>query len=155
MAHVDIWVDGSSLGNPGNGGYGCLMICEEKGLRKEFADGYLDVTNNQMELLAPIIGLSKLSGTNHTVSIHSDSQYTIDCMTKWYNGWKKKGMRTGAGKPVKNVELVEKLHALCEIHNPTWVKVKAHSGIPDNEVVDKLAKNAAELAENDFDVTNL
>ncbi len=136
-----IFTDGSSLGNPGPGGYG-VFIPEEKEDR-EFSGGFRKTTNNRMELLACIVGLEQM-GAPSSVALYSDSRYVVDGITKgWAKGWRKRGWRKSNGEPALNVDLWKRLLALCEKHDVCFVWVKGHAGNPGNERCDRLAVEAA------------
>lgn len=136
---VEIYTDGSSIGNPGPGGYGIVMQWKGKNYKKEFYNGYRHTTNNRMELIAVIKALEKLKKINQEVVIFSDSRYVIDAVEKkWVFKWKKTKFK---GK--KNSDLWIKFLKLFEIHNIKFKWVKAHNNHPQNERCDFLANNAA------------
>ena len=136
---VEIYTDGSSIGNPGPGGYGIVMQWKGKNYKKEFCNGYRHTTNNRMELLAVIKGLEKLKKINQEVVVFSDSKYVIDAVEKkWVFKWKKNKFK---GK--KNPDLWKKFLKLFEIHNIKFKWVKGHNNHPQNERCDFLANNAA------------
>ena len=138
---VTIYSDGASLGNPGPGGYGTVMIFGEH--RKELAQGYRRTTNNRMELLGAIVGLEALSRPC-TVDLWSDSTYVVHAMSKgWLQGWQKRGWKTSAKQPVKNKDLWLRLIAATSGHEIRWHWVRGHSGDPMNERCDELAVAAA------------
>ncbi len=141
MKSVHLFTDGSCLGNPGPGGYGALLVYN--GHSKELSQGFELTTNNRMELLAVIEGLKALSQPCN-VEVTTDSNYVKDGITKWINNWKKNGWKTAAKQPVKNVDLWKALDSEVNKHNVNWHWVKGHSGHPENERVDDLARNAAE-----------
>lgn len=144
MKRVAIFTDGSCLGNPGPGGYGAVL--EYQGQQKTLAEGYFTTTNNRMELLAPIKALEAL--TEHcVVDLTTDSQYVKNGINSWIHGWKKNGWRTSARKPVKNADLWQLLDTAVQRHTVQWHWVKGHSGHPQNELCDDLAREAAELAQ--------
>lgn len=138
---VTIFTDGSCLGNPGPGGYGAILIY--KGRRKELAEGYALTTNNRMELLAAIVALESLKEPCD-VELTTDSQYVRQGITSWLSGWKAKNWKTSNKKPVKNKDLWQRLDAASQAHDVNWKWVKGHSGHPENERCDELARNAAE-----------
>ncbi len=144
LKKVTIYTDGSCLGNPGPGGYGALLIFGKH--RKTMAQGFTHTTNNRMELLAPIEALNALSETCE-VDIFTDSQYVKNGINQWIFNWKKNNWRTSAKKPVKNVDLWKRLDSACEKHKISWHWVKGHSGQPENELVDDLAREAAESSD--------
>lgn len=149
---VTIYTDGSCLGNPGPGGYGALLIFGQH--RKTLSQGFVHTTNNRMELLAPIEALNALSESCE-VDIYTDSQYVKNGINQWIKNWKKNAWRTSAKKPVKNVDLWKRLDSACERHSLSWHWVKGHSGQPENELVDDLAREAAQsdalLPDHGFD----
>ncbi|WP_242521618.1 ribonuclease HI [Motiliproteus sp. SC1-56] len=138
---VRAYTDGSCLGNPGPGGYGVLLLY--KGHRKELSQGFARTTNNRMELLAAIEALALLNEPCHVV-LTTDSQYVRQGITQWISGWKRKGWKTASKAPVKNVDLWKRLDELAQKHQVEWHWVKGHSGHPENERVDDLARAAAE-----------
>ncbi|WP_421864207.1 ribonuclease HI [Motiliproteus sp.] len=138
---IQAFTDGSCLGNPGPGGYGALLIY--KGHRKELSQGYRLTTNNRMELLAAIEALAALNEPCQ-VTLTTDSQYVRQGITQWIHGWKRKGWKTADKKPVKNKDLWQRLDEQCNKHEVNWRWVKGHSGHPENELVDDLAREAAE-----------
>ncbi|MFD1007165.1 MULTISPECIES: ribonuclease HI [Oceanisphaera] len=148
MKKIELYTDGSCLGNPGPGGYGSVLIYNAH--RKELSGGYRLTTNNRMELMAAIVGLAALSDTCE-VDLTTDSQYVRQGITQWITGWKRKGWITSARKPVKNVDLWKQLDELCQRHQVTWHWVKGHSGHPENERCDDLAREAAENDANHDD----
>lgn len=139
LAHVEIFVDGACSGNPGPGGWAAITRTS-KGER-ERAGGAVDTTNNRMELTAAIIALEKLK-RRRRVTLYSDSRYVIDGATKWCDQWRKNGWRTAAKTCVKNVDLWERLDAVNRRHRIEWRWVRGHSGHPENERVDQLARAA-------------
>jgi ribonuclease HI len=134
---VDLYTDGACSGNPGPGGWGVLMLY--KGNEKEICGGEADTTNNRMELMAAIQGLEALK-RGMKVRIHTDSTYVKDGITKWIHSWKKNGWKTAAKKPVKNAELWQRLETAIERHDVSWHWVKGHSGHPENDRADALAR---------------
>ena len=131
---VEIYTDGACKGNPGVGGWGALMIF--KGVEKELWGGEADTTNNRMELMATIEALKNTEGG---LQIWTDSSYVKNGITTWIHGWKKKGWKTAAGKPVKNQDLWMELDQLRVGREVDWQWVKGHSGHPGNEMADALA----------------
>lgn len=136
--------DGSRLGESGTdggpGGWGYHAIFGDQIVEKSC--GYFKTTNNRMEILAIISFLEEFQEPTK-VTIRTDSQYTIDSVTKWIYGWIKNNWVTSQGQPVKNKDLFERLFKLVKFHTVTFEKVKAHSGIIGNERADELAKEAA------------
>lgn len=141
MTAVEIYTDGACKGNPGPGGWGALLRSGET--EKELFGGEPGTTNNRMELRAVIEALSALKRPCDVV-LHVDSQYVLKGMTEWLPGWKAKGWRTADKKPVKNVELWQRLDAAASIHKVRWSWVKGHSGHAENERADALARSEIE-----------
>ncbi|WP_105255132.1 ribonuclease HI [Pseudoalteromonas sp. T1lg75] len=137
---VEIYTDGSCLGNPGPGGYGVLLRYGEH--QKTLSQGYKNTTNNRMELLAAIVALESLKRPCH-VDITTDSQYVKQGIESWIDNWKKRNWRTANKQPVKNVDLWQRLDAARARHQVRWHWVKGHSGHDENEIVDDLARDAA------------
>nr|WP_249319264.1 ribonuclease HI [Pseudoalteromonas sp. BDTF-M6] len=137
---VEIYTDGSCLGNPGPGGYGVLLRYGEH--QKTLSQGYKNTTNNRMELLAAIVALESLKRPCH-VDITTDSQYVKQGIESWIDNWKKRNWRTASKQPVKNVDLWQRLDAARARHQVRWHWVKGHSGHDENEIVDDLARDAA------------
>lgn len=138
--HVDIYTDGACSGNPGPGGWGVVM--HWKGHVKELSGFELETTNNRMELMAAIQGVESLKRGVGQVRIHTDSTYVKDGITKWIFGWKKNGWKTAAKKPVKNQDLWQRLDAALAGYDVQWHWIKGHSGHPENERCDELARLA-------------
>lgn len=138
---IVIYTDGSSLGNPGPGGYGAVISSSDG--KQEFSGGFRQTTNNRMELLACIVGLERLE-TPSTVALYSDSRYVVDGITKgWAKKWRRKDWRKSNGEKALNIDLWERLLSLCDRHDVQWVWVKGHAGNPGNERCDQLATQAA------------
>ena len=138
---VHIYTDGSCLGNPGPGGYGAILIYGKH--RKEISEGFTLTTNNRMELLATIEAL-KLLTKPCQVELTTDSQYVKNGINQWIHNWRRNGWRTKDKKPVKNADLWQALDEVIQQHEGNWHWVKGHSGHPENERCDDLARNAAE-----------
>jgi ribonuclease HI len=138
---VVVYTDGACKGNPGPGGWGALL--RWKGHEKELFGGELDTTNNRMELTAVIQALSALK-SRREVAVYTDSVYVKDGITKWIHGWKQRGWRTADKKPVKNVELWQRLEALAAQHDVQWHWVRGHDGDPGNERADALANRGVD-----------
>ncbi len=145
---INVYTDGSCLGNPGNGGW-AFLIEEEKDIR--YRAGFeKNTTNNQMELIAAIKALEFLNKYNH-ITINTDSNYVKKGITNWIFNWKKNNWKTSTKQLVKNRELWERLDNLCEKKNISWCWVKAHNTNEFNNQVDELARKAAEsLTESSF-----
>ena len=136
MKDVVIYTDGACKGNPGPGGWGAFLRAGEH--TKELFGGERLTTNNRMELTAPIEALSSLTQPCN-VAIYTDSQYLRNGIGTWIHGWKARGWKTADHKPVKNVDLWQRLDALVQQHRVSWHWVKAHAGDPGNERADALA----------------
>lgn len=136
MKQVELFTDGACRGNPGPGGWGVLMNFGSAS--KELCGGAPDTTNNRMELKAAIEGLNALS-EDCEVTLYTDSKYVLKGITEWLTGWKAKGWKTAAKKPVKNTDLWQELDKANSQHKVNWVWVKGHSGHPGNEKADELA----------------
>lgn len=137
MTHpVEIFTDGACRGNPGPGGWGVLL--RYNGKIKELYGGEAHTTNNRMELLAAIQGLSALTRPSQVI-LTTDSQYVRKGITEWLAGWKRKGWLTADKKPVKNVDLWQRLDAVAQQHQISWHWIKGHSGHPENDIADALA----------------
>jgi len=138
---VVVYTDGACKGNPGPGGWGALL--RWKGHEKELFGGERDTTNNRMELTAVIQALSALK-SRRQVAVYTDSVYVKNGITTWIHGWKQRGWRTADKKPVKNVELWQRLEALAAQHDVQWHWVRGHDGDPDNERADALANRGVD-----------
>ncbi len=134
---VDIFTDGACSGNPGPGGWG--VILRHGDTERELSGGAAETTNNRMELTAAIEALEALKRPC-AVRIYTDSVYVKDGITKWITGWKRNGWKTAAKKPVKNVDLWQRLDAALGDHDIAWNWVKGHAGHPENERADELAR---------------
>ena len=139
LPEVELYTDGACSGNPGPGGWGALL--RFGAVEKELSGGEILTTNNRMELMGAISGLEALKKPAR-VKLYTDSIYVKDGITKWMKGWKAKGWLTADKKPVKNKELWQRLEAATHIHKIDWLWVKGHSGHPENERVDQLARDA-------------
>ncbi len=137
MAHIVIYTDGAARGNPGPGGYGVVMLSGKH--RKEISDGFKNTTNNRMELLAVIIALESVKDSGHEITVYSDSKYVVDAVNKgWVFGWQNKYFK---GK--KNVDLWQRFLRIYPKNKVTFVWVKGHAEIPENERCDVLAVEAS------------
>jgi ribonuclease HI len=134
---VDIYTDGACSGNPGPGGWGVLLRYD--GHEKELYGGEPLTTNNRMELMAAIMALESLKRPVKA-RLHTDSQYLRGGITQWIHDWKRKGWRTADKKPVKNVDLWQRLEAALARHAVEWLWVRGHAGHPENERADALAR---------------
>ena len=132
-----MYTDGACSGNPGPGGWGALLLSGKH--RKELSGGERDTTNNRMEMMAVIRGAEALKN-GCSVDIYTDSKYVMQGMTEWVEGWKKRGWRTAAKQPVKNVDLWQQLEKALDRHEVNWNWVKGHSGVAGNERADELAR---------------
>jgi len=141
--HVVIFTDGACSGNPGPGGWGAILRFGE--IEKELKGGENPTTNNRMELLAAISALEALK-RSAIVDLTTDSQYVRQGITSWIFNWKKNGWRTSDKKPVKNVDLWQRLDAALKPHEVRWHWIKGHAGHAENERADELAREG--LAEN-------
>ncbi len=133
---VTIHTDGACRGNPGPGGWGATLEHGDK--QRQLYGGELDTTNNRMELTAVIKALEALR-FKCQIELYTDSKYVLQGITEWMANWKKRNWRTAGKKPVKNVDLWQKLDALVIEHDINWHWVKGHSGHPGNELADQLA----------------
>ena len=135
----DIFTDGACSGNPGPGGWGAIL--RWRGTEKEMNGYEAMTTNNRMEMMAAIVALESLKRPLK-VRLHTDSQYLRDGITKWSKGWKAKGWLTAAREPVKNRDLWERLDQVRARHDIAFHWVRGHSGHPENERADALARAA-------------
>jgi len=147
MTKVSIYTDGSSRGNPGNGGYGAVLEYTDKDGRlftKEISAGYRLTTNNRMELMGVIASLEVLRKPC-SIDLYSDSQYIINAFNRhWVDGWIKNGWTRGRKEPVRNSDLWKRLVDDMACHSIAWHWVKGHNGHPQNERCDALATQAAD-----------
>lgn len=147
MKEIQIYTDGSSLGNPGPGGWGVVIIEKDK-IIKEIGGGEQNTTNNRMELQAVIEALRYICNKENLVKsviIHADSAYVLGGVTTWIHGWEKNGWRTANKKPVLNQELWKELISLVRDFKGDimWQKVKGHAGVVYNEKADEIATTYA------------
>jgi len=138
---VELFTDGACLGNPGPGGWAALL--RWGGVEKMLAGGEAVTTNNRMELMAAIAGLEALKRPC-SVQLTTDSRYVQQGIEQWLAKWRANGWRTADKQPVKNQELWERLAVACARHRIRWAWVRGHSGHPENERVDRAAREQAE-----------
>lgn len=138
---VEIFTDGACLGNPGPGGWAALL--RSRGRERLLAGGEDHTTNNRMELSAAIMALEALKRPCR-VRLTTDSRYVMQGIEDWLPGWRARGWRTAAGKPVKNQDLWQRLSAAADAHHVRWFWVKGHAGHVENERVDDAARAQAE-----------
>ena len=136
---VEIFTDGACSGNPGPGGWGAVLRCTG-GQEWEHSGGEAETTNNRMEMLAAVESLACLPFQTKIV-LYTDSQYLKNGMNLWLKNWKKNGWKTANKSPVKNQDLWQRLDDLTQKHSIEWRWVKGHSGHPENERADALARN--------------
>ncbi|MEP3638001.1 MAG: ribonuclease HI [Paracoccaceae bacterium] len=142
MPELFAYTDGACSGNPGPGGWGVLLRAmngDTIAKERELQGGEADTTNNRMELLAAIHALEALERSS-TITVVTDSAYVKNGVTSWIFGWKRNGWKTSSKKPVKNVELWQRLDIAQERHTVEWKWVKGHAGHPENERADELAR---------------
>jgi len=140
---VQIFTDGACSGNPGPGGWGAIL--RFRGVEKELSGGEADTTNNRMEMMAVIAGLSALTRPC-TVEVYTDSQYVQKGISEWVKGWKARGWKTADRKPVKNEDLWKRLDEIAATHRVSWHWVKGHAGHAENERADALAREGLQRA---------
>ena len=136
---VVMYTDGACRGNPGPGGWGVSL--RYNGHNKTLYGSEKETTNNRMELMAAIKGLGALT-RRCQVELYTDSKYVLQGITEWMPDWKKRGWKTAAKKPVKNVDLWQRLDAAVQSHDVAWYWVKGHTGEEGNEQADALANQA-------------
>lgn len=141
MSKVEIFADGACKGNPGTGGWGALLVAD--GHEKEIFGGELNTTNNRMELRAVIEALGTLNRPCE-VTLYTDSQYVQKGISEWIHGWKARGWKTASKEPVKNADLWRALDAAAARHQVKWLWVRGHSGHPENERADALARRGVD-----------
>ncbi|WP_085784680.1 ribonuclease HI [Candidatus Nucleicultrix amoebiphila] len=137
---IEIFTDGACSGNPGPGGWG--VIIRRPDGEEEYAGGEAETTNNRMELMAAIKAFEILGTSPFHLVFHTDSKYLKDGITQWLPKWKENGWKTYNNKPVKNIDLWQRLDELSAPHKVEWHWVKGHNEHPENERADVLAKNA-------------
>jgi len=139
LSAVEIHTDGACQGNPGPGGWG--VVLSSQGQTRELSGAERDTTNNRMELMAAIVALETLTRPAR-IDLYTDSRYVRDGITTWIHDWKRRNWRTAAKKPVKNVDLWQRLAAALARHEVAFHWVKGHSGNAGNERADALARDA-------------
>ncbi|WMY97462.1 MAG: ribonuclease HI [Arsenophonus sp.] len=148
MKKIEIFTDGSCLGNPGPGG--CGIILKYHKYKKIYSRGYFYTTNNRMELIAAITAIKMLKEKS-AITLTTDSQYLYLGITKWIYNWENKKWKRNKKKSVLNIDLWKKLKKLITKHQITWKWIKGHSGYLENEECNKLANLAAiNPTENDL-----
>jgi ribonuclease HI len=136
---VEIFTDGACSGNPGPGGWGAILRFGDT--EREICGGEAETTNNRMELMAAIVGLESLTRPCNVI-VYTDSKYVLEGITSWMVNWKSRGWKTATKKPVKNVELWQRLDAATDSHDISWQWIKGHTGDEGNEMADALANQA-------------
>ncbi|MXU63970.1 ribonuclease HI [Oceanomicrobium pacificus] len=142
MTTLTAYTDGACSGNPGPGGWGVLLQATRDGKivkSRELKGGEAETTNNRMELMAAITALETLERPS-ALTVVTDSAYVKNGVSGWIHGWKRNGWRTSSKKPVKNVDLWQRLDEAQARHQVTWEWVKGHAGHPENERADELAR---------------
>ena len=135
-----IYTDGACSGNPGPGGWGAVILSEEKN-ETNISGKEKSTTNNRMELMAPIMALRKIKKASKII-VYTDSIYLKNGITTWIKNWEKNGWKSANKKPVKNKDLWVTLNKLSKVHVIDWKWIKAHAGNKYNEIADKLATTA-------------
>lgn len=136
---IIVFTDGACRGNPGPGGWAALLIYKEQ--RKVISGAQPNTTNNRMELFASIAALTEIKRSSNVV-IYTDSQYVKNGITRWLLQWQNNGWRTANKQPIKNKDLWQQLHEQVQRHHVQWEWVRGHSGHPENDLVDQLARSA-------------
>ena len=139
LAEVDLFTDGACSGNPGPGGWGAVLRYGD--VEKEMSGGEPATTNNRMELMAAIMAIEAVKRPCE-IHLHTDSEYLRQGITTWIHSWKARGWKTADKKPVKNVDLWQRLELAIATHDVHWHWVKGHSGHIENERADELARLA-------------
>jgi ribonuclease HI len=151
LSIVQLFTDGACSGNPGPGGWAFILKHPASGKQREDSGAEAATTNNRMELMAVIKGLTSLTRATK-VELYSDSKYVLDGLKEWLPNWKRRGWKTASKQPVKNQELWQQLDELASKHTVTFHWVKGHAGHPENERCDELAVRAIEeLTHKPFD----
>ncbi len=141
LKEVELFTDGACRGNPGPGGWGALLRYDDR--EKELYGGEKETTNNRMELMAAIMGLESLK-ERCKVQLTTDSVYVKNGITEWIHNWKARNWKTANKKPVKNVDLWQRLDLAVAEHDVEWFWVKGHSGHAENERADELANKGVD-----------
>jgi ribonuclease HI len=149
LPEVEIWTDGGCKPNPGPGGWAALL--RFKGREREFSGGEAETTNNRMELTAAAAALEALTRPC-VVTVHTDSEYVRNGVTRWSTGWVRRNWRNASGDPVANMDLWRRLLDAAKAHQVTWLWVRGHSGNENNERVDRLATQARDALGIDYPV---
>ena len=145
---IKIYTDGSSIGNPGPGGYGIVMLSDNEDYKKEFSQGFNLTTNNRMELMAVIVALEKIKQQNQSVHIYTDSKYVSESVEKkWVDSWEKKGF-----KNKKNPDLWIRFLKIFRKHSVRFFWIKGHNNNPRNERCDFLAVQASKNKDLKIDI---
>ena len=142
MPELFAWTDGACSGNPGPGGWGVLLRAQDGAAvvrQRELSGGEALTTNNRMELMAAISALESLARPA-AITLTTDSAYVKNGVETWIHGWKRNGWRTADGKPVKNIDLWQRLDAAQGRHRVTWRWINGHAGHAENERADELAR---------------
>jgi ribonuclease HI len=139
---VEIFTDGACRGNPGPGGWAAILRYGDT--EKELAGGEAQTTNTRMEMTAALVALEALKRPCR-VRLYTDSQYLRDGIMQWLPGWKARGWRTADKKPVKNIDLWQRLDQAAAPHQVEWIWVRGHAGHPENERADALARAAVPI----------
>lgn len=139
-SNVTLHTDGACLGNPGPGGWAAILQWGEH--ESVLSGGLADTTNNQMELMAVIMGLEALKRPV-SITVVSDSRYVLNGIQSWISGWKRNGWKNAKKQPVANQELWQRLDAATQYHQIDWQWIKGHAGHPLNERCDELASAEA------------
>lgn len=145
LPHVELYTDGACSGNPGPGGWAYILRHRASASEREDSGGEAKTTNNRMELMAVIRGLTALTRESR-VDVYSDSQYVLNGLDSWMDGWKKKGWVTSSKSPVKNRDLWETLDELRGKHELSYHWIRGHNEHPENERADALAVAARDAA---------
>ena len=155
MPNIEIYTDGACSSNPGEGGYGIVMLYKDKNgtiHQKEFSKGFLCTTNNRMELMAVIDALNLLKKPCK-ISLYSDSKYVVDAINqKWIDSWQEKNWKINSKNPVKNIDLWKKYLTAQKPHKITFFWVKGHASNKYNELCDKLAVKARSMGNLEKDL---